>query len=699
MKKTLTLLLLLGCVFGLSAASGGPDQYGYLWKDNAEPDGPVYSWIDITADGIPITGLADDNTFGPYIMSGNMPYYWYDVKKVWIGSNGYVAFGGGNIAANFPMLPAAGGTDNYTAVFMADLTFGGTGNPAQCFLKDEATQLIISWINVPFWNVNAPGYSGSNTFQLILNKMDSTITMQYQSTSGTNGSNGPVIGIESITGSIGLARSQSLMPQPGYAVRFYNPADPLLQVKDAAVDWVGMDGTGGTTMAIGGSLTLATQVHNTGNQPLEPFTLTSTVLGPSGQVVLTEVHSVPALSPDGNLSLTMDAALVPVLTGTYRHQIVLSGITGEMIATNNTMEREIVVYSPTDQTNLVSWAGATDNGVGLAWNGGNGGIGAYIIPPFQPCQITATTVRITSNSGSSFAMMVYADDGPDGSPGTLLDSSVVNASNGGPGDHVYPLLNAIQSTNGGFYVVWHMLGPNVNIAVDIMPPFSLRCYEVLDGAWAEYRDRTITDFHLGLQIALPPYLDVGVMGLVGINNGQQLTGATTVQALVKNYGNSPATGFPVHYSFNNGPVATQNYTGNPIAPGNSALVMFGQQLVPQANSSGDLCVWTAAPADSLDQNDTSCVAVDVFVGLEEPHAPALVLWPCPAKEMVRLNGVPSGPVRLQVFDGLGKLVHDQEVRSTGASLELDVRLLPAGPYVVRCTAAHLLLQGRFMVEH
>lgn len=698
MKRSLTLPLVLGLAVPTLAATGGPDQYGYIWKDSAEPDGPVYAWIDITADGIPITGLADDNTYGPYIMTGNMPYYWYDVKKVWIGSNGYVAFGGGNLAANFPLLPAAGGTDNYAAVYMADLTFGGVGNPAQCYLKDEATQLIISWINVPFWNVNSPGFSGSNTFQLILNKQDSTITMQYQSTSGTNSSNGPVIGIESITGSIGLARSQSLFPTAGYAVRFYNPPDPLLEVRDAAVDWVDVEGTGGTTMAVGASLALATQVHNTGNQPLEAFTLTSTVFGPSGQSVLTEVHTVPTTLPDGNLGINMDAEFVPTAPGTYRHQVVLSGITDEMVATNNTMEREVVVYSPTASTSLVSWAGPGDNGIGLAWNGGNGGIGVYIIPPFQPCQITGTTVRIASNLGSGFAMMIYDDDGPEGGPGTLLDSTSIAAGNGGAGDHVYPLLNAIQSSSGGFYVVWYMMGPNVNIAVDNTGPFSLQCHEVLGGAWAEYRDRTITDFHLGLQIALPPFQDVGVMGLVGINNGQQIVGATPVQALVQNLGNTPVGSFPVHYGVNNVPLATQVYTGNSIAPGNSVLIAFSQPLVPQQDSPGELCVWTDLPADTLTQNDSTCVNVDLFVGVGEHAGYGLALWPSPARDMVVVDGLPTATSRYQVIDAQGRVVMSGAAAGGASRLELDIRSLQAGPYAVWCFSEAAVLRGRFVLE-
>ena len=98
---------------------------------------------------------------------------------------------------------------------MADFTFGGVANPGQCYAYDTPQQLVVSWINVPFFSASSPGYTGSNTFQLILNKGDSTITMQYQGCSGLNGSNGPVVGIESITGDIGLARTQSLAPSTG----------------------------------------------------------------------------------------------------------------------------------------------------------------------------------------------------------------------------------------------------------------------------------------------------------------------------------------------------------------------------------------------------------------------------------------------------------------------------------------------------
>ena len=70
MKKLATLLLasLLG-INSLSAQTmGGPDAYGYIWRDSNDSLGPVYNWIDI----LPLTGaqevrfLADDNTVGSF---------------------------------------------------------------------------------------------------------------------------------------------------------------------------------------------------------------------------------------------------------------------------------------------------------------------------------------------------------------------------------------------------------------------------------------------------------------------------------------------------------------------------------------------------------------------------------------------------------------------------------------------------------
>ena len=91
MKKILYLTLVFFTLTLRSiAGSGGPDAYGYIWRDNLDPQGPAYNWVDIlTKPGrLLVERLSDDNTQGPFQMNFNFHYYWYDVNQFWIGSNG-----------------------------------------------------------------------------------------------------------------------------------------------------------------------------------------------------------------------------------------------------------------------------------------------------------------------------------------------------------------------------------------------------------------------------------------------------------------------------------------------------------------------------------------------------------------------------------------------------------------------------------
>jgi len=190
MKQCATLLLLFFISLRLFAGTGGPDSFGYTWKDSAEPTGPPYSWIDILAfpTATEVKLLGDDNSRGPFTMNFNFNYYWYDVNNFWVGSNGYIMFQDGQCASPFPTFPSSSAPNDMIGAFMNDLTFVGIGDSAECWywINSGKDTLIVSWIHVGFFDIIPSGFSGDNTFQIILSTVDSSITFQYKEVDPTN---------------------------------------------------------------------------------------------------------------------------------------------------------------------------------------------------------------------------------------------------------------------------------------------------------------------------------------------------------------------------------------------------------------------------------------------------------------------------------------------------------------------------------
>lgn len=689
MKRTLTLsLLALLLAPTLFAAQGGPDAFGYIWKDSNEPGGPVYDWVDITITGALVQGLGDDNVVGPFSMATDMPFYWYGRKNIWIGSNGYIAFNPGNIASPFPNIPAAGGLNDYIAAMTADLIFTGVGNPARCYWHDSEQRTIVSYIGVPFWSPAAPNYTGSNTFQVILDKTDSTITVQYQQQAGVTNNNDLLVGIESVAGSIGLQHSADIYPSINRAVRFYLPPQSSLLVHDAAVGWNTQAGNGGKFISRNGSsLPLVTNIRNTGNTDLVNVQVNADVRNAANTPVVTGSATVNMILAGLSQTVGLNSSFAPTVAGTYRFTTTVAPVPDEVVPANNTLVQELVVVDTTALTQDLKYTGATDDGLGLSWDGGNGGIAVHIVPPYYPAYASATTVRITSNTGNSaFSMKVYRDDGPSGTAGTLLDSVYVPAAEATAGDHVVPLNTQQTLYSGGVYVLWYMHGPNVSVAQDIVAPFSLRTYEVLGNVWAEYRDRENVDFHIGLRLAQLPILDVGCTGFFGITDGQNVNAPVSVRTWITNYGNQPAVGFPVTYQFSNYTPVSQVYNATPIQPGQQVLFSFTQQFIPGENTTNEICAWSAWTSDTTTENDTVCVTMNTFVGINEQALINLRSWPNPTADRLSVEGIPPGDIVVTILDPVGRFVLQRKTTISSGLLQLDLGDLAPGSY-------QLLVQG------
>jgi hypothetical protein len=529
MKKITKLFVLLaaGSLFSstlVAQTQGGPDTYGYIWRDSNDPNGPTYSWIDITAEpsAILVTGLLDDNIRGPFTIGFPFHFYWYDVSTFRIGSNGFIGFTSTNVASPFPPIPAPTQIQNYMAIMTSDLTFVDNAVPpqpvpnAQCWYwtSDDNDTMIVSYLNVPFWDQVAPGYVGSNTFQVILSNIDSSITYQYQNQTGVSFGtlDFMTIGIENNSGNIGLQYSHDIYPPTTYAIKFYYPPTVTLAISDASTVYNTNDATAGLFLSRnGGAFSMNTQIRNTGNQPLAPFNVFSRVVNNLNVAQATSTVPSSALTPGQTEDITFVPTFSPTVAGTYRY-INDTQLAGDATPSNNQRVLELQVVDTTQTSILLTFDNGTDAGLGgLSWAGGGGGAGMHFIPPFYPCEITQLRAYIVANPNLvGCNLYVFDDDGPNGAPLTMLDSVYIDGVNvivGGWNNIV--LSTPVPITSGGFYLAFMMDGEGISIGQNQLAPFSNRTYEILGsafnpGSWADYRYREIEDIMLNAYISAVP---------------------------------------------------------------------------------------------------------------------------------------------------------------------------------------------------
>ena len=691
------------------ANQGGPDQYGYTWKDSNEPGGPAYQWWDITQVGIQLNGLGDDNFIGPVSLGNVYPYYWYNVSKCWVGSNGYISFGPGNLAANFPAIPNPSGVNNYIAGHMADLTFLGINNPGKVFFYANADSFCIEYQNVPYWNPASPGFSGSNTFEIIMNRADSSITVNFMSCTGVSQSNFST-GIENVSGNMGLQPLVS-QPAPSYTIKYYYPQNTTYLVVDASVSWNGNDDDGGIFLANNtGPYPLWTEVMNQGNVNLPQLDITGKVTDLAGNVIVSDLYSIaPGLPPGQPVQFQYpNQAYSPTTVGTKRYVTTITPVFMDSIPLNDSIIQEIVIVDTTQQTMTLCYTNNHTNPVlnSISWNGGQGGVGMYLAPPTYPARIVSTNFILATSpaSGIAFYAKVFDDDGPNGTPGTLLDSVAVMGNTITPYQVLtVPLSSPVTINSGGVYVEWEMATTTVAIAADLTPPFSRRSYEVFSIYWSTYRDYQFTDFFIGCdyQKAFPE--DVGVTSITSPLNNATIAGPSNVSCFIENYGNYPDNyNITVNYKLTNNPtIVSQPYTGALIQPGDSAYFTFSTQLTAPFTGTEQLLVWTSKPSDAILNNDTASITVNL-VGVEEYSAMQGVnVYPVPATENVSFGFTQSAsaPVDLTITDVSGRVVYTQgfSTVAAGTVISIDLSGFAPGSYFYTLTSGDQKGNGKLLI--
>jgi hypothetical protein len=479
---------------------GGPDAYGYRYLDSDTvcPGAPVYSWVSIRDIGTPITGLADDNVVGPFPIGFEFPYYWYRVNSVLVGSNGYITFGDNYLAAHpFANVPAAARPNNTLAALMSDMDYSGVGNTGKAWYWTNAAAdtFIVECDSVKFWNV-----TGSvNTFEIILSRPDSSITMQFQKQVGLPPPSGWVpgnntTGIENVTGAVGLSYLYGNIPTRNMlhdtlAVRYFPPDSSTFQVHDLATWRVMNQNNGGIFVLRDQPVTLWAKVKNTGNQLETGAPVIFAVRNVSQTVVFAETLTAPAMNPSVIESLTCTRTWTPTTNGLYTLRVV-TNLTGDMFRGNDTVsvETRVVTY-PAELT--------YDNGTvsnSMYWNGNLGGFGCRFVAPSYPIEVTAIKAMMNYQATATICtLFLFSADGPGGLPGTVLAAGQVNVSSSTPSWYQVNLSPAVQIDAGAFFVgVISHANQEPSYGMDTSKPMSYQSWEYT-GSWAPSRDAANQD--------------------------------------------------------------------------------------------------------------------------------------------------------------------------------------------------------------
>lgn len=728
MTKKLTAFFILGfCGLSAMAQSGGPDAYGYTWKDNRAADGPTAEWFDLT-DETRFPGvldisdkLDDDNFFGPINFSFDFPYYWYNRSALYVGSNGYVGFNPNNISSSggFPSIPVPGGSgDDYLAMYMSDLTMGGDQNAGRVlFYTDFKDTVIVSYLKVPFFAPETG--AGANTFQVVLSRPDSGITFNYIEQTGESTStstDGKVqIGIENVSGGVGLDIYRDPAPTDPfkgasaaapYTIRLQHPKESTFTTQDLTISWNNNPLNKGIFVPqFGENIPMVTYLFNQGLDEGPKSVLTGKVTGPD-PVDEVNIYST-VLQPGEGKVYTYNGPGIPVeTTGTYTFN---SKVTYEddRIKGNNSKSQMVIVVDTTQEEIELRYDDKDANGT-TAFTGANynSGTGTFIEPPFYPINITALTAGLSSNAtsgtqpGSAVRVLLFDDDGinrqgeRDGSPGTLLAQLDPLVAVLVAGENRFELPEPIQVNSGGVYIGVLQGGNAVGIEYDNTAPHSGISFEVINGEFVPFRNRSTQDPLIGMVISAASkdsVEDLMVSKIISPDSSVDYVDSVSITIELKNVGPKDVSGpFEVIYQINSRQevVDTIPATETIVAGGSLEFTFKKKTPRPSAPKTRfeSVCAEVNLANDFVPGNDklcrndiTSSVSIEAFEKLN--------LFPNPSNEIafVSFMSNKSEQVAVTVSDVTGKSVAKYFIPRTKIGfnrIELNTASLNNGLYLV-----------------
>lgn len=486
-------------VYGSLDQRWGPDAFGYLAIDSRDAEGPPVQWFDISATGTEVMGLADDNVVGPFPIGWDFRYYWYDISEFWVGSNGYIKFSTpGQLAQPIPAFPNAEPPNDVIGPYVADWFFGGT-DPSRCYYWSNGTDtLIVMWKDVTAWGPN--GNTGNHNFELVLSGVDSSITFFYGQQTGTVSNNNIAIGIENLTGQIGISAFFGAYPFSNFAIKFFYPDSVVFAVHDLAVAAVQNNWSAGFFLEVGDTLRPWLAVSNIGDQ-IESSSEAAYSIRQLNDTLLARRDTVLGLlNPMQRSEVWFPPFWIASDPGLFRASGSVT-LADDVNPDNNALSAELHVVSIPGE--LAYDDGSSD--IGWSWLGGQeGGLAMQFESPVYPCEIQQVRFYVTNGLQEGFTAQILDDDGPDGAPGTVLWSDhISNPASLAFAEADVPA-GAVVIESGMFYVAWqqHIYDFQFGVDTTAYPGISRRAWEYV-GGWSEFRMSQVADPMIRCSIRRP----------------------------------------------------------------------------------------------------------------------------------------------------------------------------------------------------
>ncbi len=226
-------------------ARGGPDPFGYTYRDSREPDGPRFEWIPVT-NGTALN-LGDDDE-ATITLPFAVQFYGQSSNTLRVGNNGAVLFNAtsGDVSPTNEAL----GTTTLNAViapFWDDLD-SNAGNVSWEIVGDAPQRrAVITWLERPHYPA-----TGAATLQLILYEGRGSFKMQYLDVDFGNASfnrgAGATVGIRRDSSAYLQYSFNEPVLEDGLAICFLAPGETAC---DPLADWVSFTPASGTVPAGG----------------------------------------------------------------------------------------------------------------------------------------------------------------------------------------------------------------------------------------------------------------------------------------------------------------------------------------------------------------------------------------------------------------------------------------------------------------